>query len=82
MSQYYTFKRVKKENIRVEESVLYTTQTLISGSLGLSSYTILSGSIQGNHKTSLTEAGRHWSFLHWRFYLSGSNLVSERPSCK
>ena len=64
--KFSVLKEINRSDITFEETVVYATQNLNTGSKGIQSISYVSGSISNNY----------WQSLHNLFYLSGSPIMS------
>ncbi len=70
------YKSIDKSNVSITETRVYGTQTLHSGSAGVTSIQYRSGSQIGSNLIYDT-SGSYWASLHSLFYQSGSDLRAE-----
>ena len=68
------YKPIDKSNVSITETTVYKTQSLDSGSEGISSIQYRSGSLRAGSDVQYDESGSYWSSLHVLFYQSGSTL--------
>lgn len=76
----FVFKPIRKSDVSIVETKVHKTQSLHSGSSGVTTIQYRSGSKQLGSDVKYDHSGSYWSSLHVLFYQSGSNLRTNESS--